>query len=1121
MSFGADKVSSSDLVTIPKMFNYQGKLTNLTGNPVSDSTYSVTFRLFAVSSSGSSFWNETQNVTTHAGLFNVLLGSTTQIDSIPQSGNCYLEMQLNPNPAMTPRVRLVSSAYAYFAQKADTASYSISANVVYVDSARIATNAYKLQGNDTIALSAKYVDEGQVNAISNIMIVDNAVTSIKIQDNAITRNDVTNTFKAPYSDTADYARAVNVQYVDSARISSNSYKLQGKDTIALSAKFIDEGQTNAISSGMIVDGAVSSAKILDASIIRQDVANNFKAPYSDTSDYVRNVNIQYVDSSRIATNAHNAYKLQGKDTTALDVRYINEGQVNSISSGMIIDGTISRQDVASNFKAPLADTADYTRYAPGAIDSARVAANSHKLQGKDTTALDSRYINESEINSINSEMIADSTITRQDVITNFKAPYSDTADFARLAPAVDSATVAANAHKLQGKDTTALDTKYVNEGQSNSITTGMIRDSAVTNTKLARNSVTTDKILDGTIGANDIEDGAITNDKMDRDAVTTNEILDRTIIRADVATNFKAPYADTADFARGTNANYVDSARITTNAHKLQGKDTIALSVKFVDEGQTNAITTAMIADSAVTTAKIKAGAITNSKLGADAVTGDKIQNGTITRNDVASTFKAPYADTCDYALSVNIQYIDSARVAANAYKLQGKDTTALSSKFVDEGQTNAIYSAMIQNNAVTTVKIADTNITMVKIQRAGATTGQILKWTGSTWAPRTDSATGSPIGPASGDLTASYPNPTIANNAVSSVKILDGSIKGVDIAKPCTLEASASLVEQEVKNSNLKLPDIGAVLNVKNNGSGDGIKVIDAGRDGVNVNHANGAGVAVANAEMDGFNVGTAGGAGLYIYQTNEQGIYIDSTNSDGIYINHANLSGIYINRAIGEGIYVDSAGAVGVNVNHTDADGFYVDHAAFNGVSVLNAGECGVYAKGDTAGGELIANNATAVGVRAHSYSNNANDTAIYAYGKVISTGGFSEELTVGEGYPIVSSARTIIAYGTSTLSNGATEIIYPEIFEKNIQSDIPVRISLTPRGDPAGILCLSETKVDGFRVTLKRIIGWSGDDNFPFDWIAVGTLKEPETSPEAKAEWEKMMKKVEAAKDNYLKK
>jgi hypothetical protein len=112
------------------MLNYQGKLTNPSGNPVPDSTYSVTFRLFTDSIGSSAFWNETKPIETRTGLFNCLLGSTSSIPYIPSDGNCFLEMQVNSNPPMTPRIRLVSTAYSYVSRKADSANYAASSPII-------------------------------------------------------------------------------------------------------------------------------------------------------------------------------------------------------------------------------------------------------------------------------------------------------------------------------------------------------------------------------------------------------------------------------------------------------------------------------------------------------------------------------------------------------------------------------------------------------------------------------------------------------------------------------------------------------------------------------------------------------------------------------------------------------------------------------------------------------------------------------------------------------------------------------------------------------------------------------------------------------------------------------
>ena len=77
------------------------------------------------------------------------------------------------------------------------------------------------------------------------------------------------------------------------------------------------------------------------------------------------------------------------------------------------------------------------------------------------------------------------------------------------------------------------------------------------------------------------------------------------------------------------------------------------------------------------------------------------------------------------------ITYVDSTRAAANAHKLQGKDTIDLNISYVNEGQVNSIANAMIQDAAVT----------MPKISQAGATAGQVIKWNGTAWQPSADSS--------------------------------------------------------------------------------------------------------------------------------------------------------------------------------------------------------------------------------------------------------------------------------------------------------------------------------------------------------------------------------------------
>lgn len=100
---------------VPQMINYQGRLTDASGNPL-NGTYSITFKLYSVGTGGSAIWTETHsNVNVSNGLFNVLLGSTTPLDASKFTGTTYLGVTVGSDPEMTPRQRLVSVPYALVA----------------------------------------------------------------------------------------------------------------------------------------------------------------------------------------------------------------------------------------------------------------------------------------------------------------------------------------------------------------------------------------------------------------------------------------------------------------------------------------------------------------------------------------------------------------------------------------------------------------------------------------------------------------------------------------------------------------------------------------------------------------------------------------------------------------------------------------------------------------------------------------------------------------------------------------------------------------------------------------------------------------------------------------------
>ena len=91
---------------IPQMINYQGMLTDNSGNPLTD-TLNITFKIYNASSGGTLRWQETQsNVPIINGLFNVILGSVNPIDSLTFNEDYWLDITVGAEAdAHAPEIR--------------------------------------------------------------------------------------------------------------------------------------------------------------------------------------------------------------------------------------------------------------------------------------------------------------------------------------------------------------------------------------------------------------------------------------------------------------------------------------------------------------------------------------------------------------------------------------------------------------------------------------------------------------------------------------------------------------------------------------------------------------------------------------------------------------------------------------------------------------------------------------------------------------------------------------------------------------------------------------------------------------------------------------------------------
>jgi len=236
--------------------------------------------------------------------------------------------------------------------------------------------------------------------------------------------------------------------------------------------------------------------------------------------------------------------------------------------------------------------------------------------------------------------------------------------------------------------------------------------------------------------------------------VTTEEIGDRTIDFIDFATNeaqegWVVRWSD----GRGQWTASPDSAGVTriSTGDGLTGGGSgdVTLEADFSGTGtattvahgdhdhpgvyvgvdEENSITSAMIGVSEVKTDDIDALAVTEGKLAAAAVTSAKIDTSAVTTeklDDEAVTTEKIYAN----AVTTEKIHVDAVTVDKIA-------TAAVSTAKID---TSAVTTEKLDLGAVTSEKIGDGTIQFADIGPNSAAPGEVMKWTGTAWAARTDS---------------------------------------------------------------------------------------------------------------------------------------------------------------------------------------------------------------------------------------------------------------------------------------------------------------------------------------------------------------------------------------------
>ncbi len=110
---------------VPNYINFQGRLADDAGEPVSDGDYNIFFSIYDAAEDGAILWtSDRMTVPVEGGLFSVELGPLTP-GIFASTGDRYLGIKVGADPEITPRTHLTSTAYSHQALRSDTSGHAL------------------------------------------------------------------------------------------------------------------------------------------------------------------------------------------------------------------------------------------------------------------------------------------------------------------------------------------------------------------------------------------------------------------------------------------------------------------------------------------------------------------------------------------------------------------------------------------------------------------------------------------------------------------------------------------------------------------------------------------------------------------------------------------------------------------------------------------------------------------------------------------------------------------------------------------------------------------------------------------------------------------------------------
>ncbi len=475
---------SATLKVPSQTVNYQGYLTDAGGNPVTG-TLSAKISIWDKEAGGVQLWSEERTMTVHLGYFHVELGTDTPFQTDVFDGSPrWVQVSIEDSPLL-PRKKLSGVPYAINASNAvQLGGYA--RDQFYLKNQ---ANDHTLNEIDASALgghtASDYLNKTQMETVYVKRGASGTVTGEMILDGTIKEKDLG--FSLGIGDITGVTTLNGLEgggTTGDLVIGLNSAYQSGE---VYNDRFVNHGESGSVTGAMIVDDQITSADIKNASIQQSDLA----FPVSAISQISPGTGLA---GGGNYGNVYLSLNTEYQTGKAFDERFIKREEPNSVTSLMINNGTITGDDImdGSIRQADLAFSAggiSAVHALNGIIGGGTNGAVTVQLDPDffNGAAYDSRFVKQNQMSSVTSLMITDGTIKVEDL----SFPMGDITSLQAYGGVAGGGTSGDISVHLENAYATgdAYSGKFVDENQSNAVTSMMIMDRTVTGNDIAQYTV--------------------------------------------------------------------------------------------------------------------------------------------------------------------------------------------------------------------------------------------------------------------------------------------------------------------------------------------------------------------------------------------------------------------------------------------------------------------------------------------------------------------------------------------------------------------------------------------------------------------------------------------------------